>query len=136
MLTQINNISASELHSFKQRILDALSSTPEVTDEDIENALENNYIQAHQMITEISEGSDAEEEKALFRGRGNGRKIWRKIKEFICSHIDEQSEQEVILDIILAALAMVMPLGAIALKIATWILKKFIERGVGQMCGI
>lgn len=127
MLTYVNSLNQAQLKALKKSIIDSLDATEDHSIEDIKQELAENYAEAHKTV--ILPGADDNIDV-------DSETLWQKVKSFICQNIDENSEQEVILDIILAGLAMVMPMGAILLKIATWLLKKLINRGVNWFCQI
>jgi len=66
--------------------------------------------------------------------RGFGRKILRKIKQFICGVLDDNSTADQIIEAILNALATIIPGGVIIKWIVKKILKFILSLGISRFC--
>jgi hypothetical protein len=130
----LNQLNAQELEALKQQILADVDNAEDVSDTELERELESLYIESNGAL--FASNHDKMSMEAFFLRPGLGKKIWLQIKKVLCAGLNEDATREAILTAILGALATVMPLGAIALRVVTWILRRFIRRGVEAMCGV
>jgi hypothetical protein len=138
MLLYNENFQEIDSNALKAELKNELEiETP--TEEEVEEDLASYYSKAMALDT-ASYGLPSVTLKSLsdqsFSKKGIGKKILKKIKEFICGILNEDSTMDQIIDAILTAIAAIIPGGVIIKLIVKKLLKFILSMGVGKFCAI
>lgn len=128
MLYTYTGADAAEIIQLKVQILADYINVKELSDDELADELASNYEEASQIAL------TAEGQGLIHRTHINGKAILKKVLQFICNGLKSDDIQSKILDLILAALASVMPMAAISALVAKYLLKLFMKKGIDAMC--
>ena len=112
---------------------------PTPTEEEIEDDLGSYYSEAMALDTAnygLKSVTLESVSDRSFSRRGFGKKILKKIKQFICGILDENSTVDKIIDAILNAIAAIIPGGVIIKFIVKKLLKFILSKGITKFCSM
>ncbi|MCX8534581.1 hypothetical protein [Chryseobacterium luquanense] len=135
MLVKNENNELVELKKYADEILAEGLGDDVVSEEDAENALAELYLLQTQEQSKMFLMEDAN-----FTGLTitsiNKRGLWERLKSIFCSIVKEDSIIGNIVDVILEAVASVIPLGTFVKSLVKKLIKFFLQRGIAKVCTI
>lgn len=134
MLVRNENLQLVDISIYANEILTEGLGENTVTEQDAKNALAELYLSANQQIGSDFFIQELEAFIPLKIESLNVGKIWAELKKIFCSIVQEDSTFGKIVDLILEAIAYIIPLGVFIKKLVKVIIKFFLQQGLGRIC--
>lgn len=129
------NMKLVDISVYSNEILTEGLGQAEVTEQDAQNALAELYISYTQEQSEMFLVNNVNA-VSLTAASVNLQALWNRLKEIFCSIVREDSIFGKIIDVILEAIAQIIPLGVFVKSLVKMIIKYFLQKGIGSVCPV
>ncbi|MGM9510475.1 hypothetical protein ACS5NO_22265 [Larkinella sp. GY13] len=141
MFLQDENLKLIDVDQLKKELLDDIENEDIASEKEVEDDLGQMYLSASNATSQLYYKDDkianfASERALSFSLPKAGRNILKKVKEFICSFLNEGSTASEIIDAILDAIASIIPGGVIIKGIIKKLVRFILSKGIGVFCNI
>jgi hypothetical protein len=134
MLYTITDMRKSQIDELKRLVIEGLDNVASPSELEVENVLESNFDESHTaFVTNLTPMHAYKSTRELFKP-GIGRKIWEKLKSFLCKSLSEDDTKQIIVDAVIAGLTALMPGGGILLAAAILVAKYILKIGIQHLC--